>query len=655
MEEFINEQKIINQIRSLGIDMIHEAESGHPGITLGAAPIIYNLYAHHLNVNPKNSSYFNRDRLILSAGHGSALLYATLHLAGYDLSIEDLQNFRKLNSKTPGHPELGKTPGVDFTTGPLGQGIASAVGIAIGETVLSNKFNDAKNKVIDYYTYVLCGDGDLMEGISYEATSLAGTLELNKLIVIYDSNNATIDSKTNITFTENITDRFKAINWNVITVNDGEDIVGINSAILDAKKSNKPTLIEVKTTIGKYSNFENNNVAHGMKLTAEDISSIKNKMDQRDIPFAISKEAIEDFQLLINNRCSKLEVNFNERVKLLDEENQTLINNFINNNHKVDFNNFFYEAPENGMESPRATSHRILSFLVKNNFQFIGGSADAFLPTKTYIPEVGDYSKDNRGGKNIFFGIREHAMGAIMNGLATLGFRSYGSTFTTFSDYMKPAIRLSSLMNLDNIYILTHDSIGVGKDGATHQPVEQLPSFRMMPNLEVFRPADANEVIGVYKAVIENKNPSVIMLATNNFEVLSSTNVTNVSKGGYTVYEPKRPLAGVIISSGEEVHLAIKVAEKLATKGIDVRVVSMPSLNRFLKQSAEYQDEILPVEVRRIIVETTPSMSWNQISYNNKYIISLEEYGLSGSKEEIHKHFGFDVDSLEEKIENLLK
>ncbi len=656
MNEFINENKIVDQLRSLGIDMIHEAGSGHPGIVLGAAPIIYTLYAHHLRIDTANDNYFNRDRFVMSAGHGSALLYATLHMAGFDISLDDLKDFRKLNSKTPGHPEENITPGVDVTTGPLGQGIATAVGMAIAETVLAEKFNTPKNTVIDYNTYVLCGDGDLMEGISYEATSLAGTLKLNKLIVLYDSNKVCLDGKTTDSFTEDITMRFKSMNWNVITVDNGEDIPSINAAITNAKTSDKPTLIEIKTTIGKHSTLEGTNKIHGSVISKEEATHIKEKLKVRDVPFTISKESLDDFRHLIDNRCKNITQKFEKLVDSLDDFSKEDLQNFIAGKTNISIENFIYDAPEDNIEAPRDTSKRVLNSLVKSNFSLIGGSADTFAATKTYIDEVGDYSKNNRSGKNIYFGIREHAMGAIMNGLSLCNFRSYGSTFLTFSDYMKPSIRQAALMNLNNIYIFTHDSISVGEDGKTHQPIEHLPAFRAMPNIEIFRPADANEVIGTYKTIIEEvTTPSIIALSRNKLPILETARVKDVSRGGYTIYDPNRDLNGIIISSGEEVHLAIEVAKRLQTKGIDIRVVSMPSLNRFLKQDNEYIEEILPVEIRKIAIETSPSISWNKLIFNDKYIISMEEYGDSGNYQDIYKKYGFDIDSLEEKVENLLK
>lgn len=648
----INQNKIIDQIRCLGIDMIHEANSGHPGIVLGAAPIIYALYANHLRFDPKDPTYINRDRFVLSAGHGSALLYAMLYMAGFDISLDDLKNFRQIDSKTPGHPEVGVTPGVDASTGPLGQGIATAVGMAIGETILRNKYN-----IIDYYTYVLCGDGDLMEGISYEAASLAGKLKLNKLIVLYDSNNISLDGNTDLTFQENIAMRFISQGWNVITVEDGDSFELVSKAISEAKNSTeKPTLIEVKTTIGKYSELEGTNKVHGSPLKEEDISKIKEKLGIRDIPFAISQNICKDFEKILNKRQNNLSEEFNKKVNKLDEKLQKELEYFMKDNKSIEMNDFIYSAPDSREESPRDTSSKILNHVAHKYPYLIGGSADLFSSNKTYIENGGDYSKENPLGKNIFFGVREHAMGAILNGLSLVGFRPYGSTFLAFSDYLKPAMRLTSLMNLGNIFIFTHDSISVGEDGPTHQPVEQLLMLRSLPNLDVFRPSDANEVIGSYKTILEKeKGPSAIILSRNKLPILEVTKANEVEKGAYIVIDTDKKADGIILSSGEELHQAIEVAKRLKTKGIEIRVVSVPNLNRFLNQSAEYQEEILPVEVRKIVIEASSSLSWNKLIYNSKYLITQDTFGVSGKKEDLYKKYGFDVDSLETKVEELLK
>ncbi len=655
-ENEIDEKKIVNQIRALGIDMIDEAQSGHPGIVLGAAPIIYTVYAHHLRFDIEHPDWFNRDRFIMSAGHGSALLYSTLHMAGFNIEIEDLKKFRKLGSITPGHPEYLKTPGVDMTTGPLGQGIATAVGIAMGEAHLRSTFHKRRRELIDFYTYVLCGDGDLMEGISYEAASLAGTLKLNKLIVLYDSNQISLDGKTSLSFTENVGERFKAFGWNTIIVNDGEDISLIDKAIREAKTSDRPTLIEIKTTIGKFSKSENSNLVHGKPLERKDITGIKKKMGLRDIPFAVSSDTIEDFQRLIQNRNKNLYKNFEKTVSALKEDEKEALDFFLHHKGKIEISNFTYKYLDGKKEGLRESSHKTLNAIAKNTNCLFGGSADLFGACNNYLEKGGDFSASNYSGDNIYFGVREHAMGAILNGLALVGYRSYGSTFLSFSDYLKPAIRLAALMNLGVIYIFSHDSISVGEDGATHQPVEQLIGLRATPNLEVFRPADANEIIGSYKVILEEvEGPAAIILSRNKVNILENTKISEVPKGGYIVRGETLNLDGIIIATGEEVHLALEVADRLYSKGFDIRVVSMPNIERFLKMDDNYKEEILPVGIRKIVIEKASSYSWNKLVFNDKYILSVDEFGDSGSVDELDHKYGFDMETVEEKIENLLK
>lgn len=649
----VSDEKIVNQIRSLGIDMIHEAGSGHPGIVLGAAPILYTLYAKHLKFDASNPNFFNRDRFIMSAGHGSALLYSILYMAGFDLSLDDLKNFRKLDSKTPGHPELNKTPGVDMTTGLLGNGFATAVGISMAEAKLESEYG---KDLINFNTYVLCSDGDLEEGISYEAASLAGSLKLNKLIVLYDSNDISIDGDIRNTFNDNIELRFTSMGWNYTKVSDGEEIDEISRAISDAKKSDKPTLIEVKTIIGKYSKYENTNRIHGGDLDSDDISSIKEKLKLRDIPFNVTSDTMEDFQYMISERNCDIISNFEEKFNRLSSKDQEQLKEIIDCDYKIDLKDFIYEKPENNSESLTEASSKVLSYIVKNNNLIFGGSADLFKSTKTYVEEVGDFSSKNYLGKNIFFGVREHSASAIANGIASVGYRCYLSTFLAFSDYLRPSLRMSAILNLPVTYIFTHDSISIGEDGVTHQPTEHLASLRTMPNLEVFRPCDSNEVVGVYKTIMKkNDGPCVISLSRNCLPILETTSSSGVELGAYIVKKETRKLDGIIISTGEEVHQAIEVSKRLNSKGLDIRVVSMPSINRFFSQSDEYIEEIIPVGIRKIVIEASCSMSWNRLIFNPKYIITLDQFGTSGTKEEVYKKYGFDIDSLEEKVENLLK
>lgn len=655
-KETINEieTRIVDNLRALSIDVIDNANSGHPGIALGAAPIIYTLYSKHLKVNPKDPKWINRDRFILSAGHGSSLLYSTLYMAGYDISLEDLKNFRSLKSITPGHPEYGVTPGVDMSTGPLGQGIASSVGMAIGETYLREYFNK-KDNIIDYYTYVLCSDGDLMEGVSYEALALAGTLKLNKLIVLYDSNKVCLDGNADCVFNIDVEKYFTSLNWNVLSVN-GEDILDIDSAIVKAKQSSLPTVIICNTTIGKGTKLEGTNSIHGSPLSKEEITNYKEHLGIRDIPFVVSGESVEEFRNMINNHSSNKYSEWQKKYDALDETIKKQLDKIRDNDLSLDNLDIDYEVTDNTMENLRESSSKVLNAIVDNNPLFIGGSSDLSSSILTKLKKYDDYNSDKHFGKNINYGVREHAMGAIMNGISLSGIRNYGSTYLAFSDYLKPAIRMASLMNLANVYIFSHDSITVGKDGPTHQPVEQLISLRSIPNLEVFRPNDANEMIGTYKYILaKQQGPSAIVLGRNSTSVKTNTSIVDVLKGAYIVKPEEKNISAIIISNGEDLDVALDVANNLQTKGFDIRVVSMPSIELFKEQKQEYKEKILPFGTKIFVIEASSSYSWYEFVYNEKYLITIDNFGYSGSKEDILNELGFTSDKISEKIENLLR
>ena len=653
MTGVFNENRIVDKIRALGIDMIKKAGSGHPGIVLGAAPIIYTIYAHHLRFDPKHPNFFNRDRFVLSGGHGSALLYATLAMAGYDLELEDLEAFRQLGSKTPGHPEYGKTPGVEMTTGPLGQGFASAVGMAIAEKHTEALFKEKKSDLIHYQIYCLCGDGDLMEGVSYETASLAGTLKLNNLIVLYDSNHVCLDGDTISTFNDDIIKRFEAMGWEVQSI--GDDIDAINKAIAKAKLSEKPNLIEVKTTIGKYAKDAGKNTIHGRKLDDEDVTLIKQSMNMRDIPFTITNEALNDFQGIIETRNGSLYVDYLNQVEQLNEEAKKLLEELTNDHKKIDLLALDYEPSEEAQESVRLASSKMLNSYAKSSELIIGGSADLASSTLTYLHDMGDFSSSNYEGRNIIFGVREFASAAIANGLALSGYRPFVSTYLSFSDYMRPAIRLSALMNLPVVYIFTHDSITVGMDGPTHQPVEQLVGLRAMPNLSVFRPADSNEVIGTFRSVYESNMPSAIVLSRNTLPIIETTSVPLVQKGAYIIREEERKLDGIIIATGEEVSLALEVSKTLMEKGYDLRVVSMPNIGLFLKQESEYQEEILPAGTRKFVIERSSSYSWYRFVYNDQSLFTVDQFGESAPSKDLDEKYGFTKEIISLKIEQQLK
>ncbi len=651
------DNKIIDNIRSLSIDMITNAKSGHPGICLGAAPILYALYKDHINIDTNYPNYFNRDRFIMSAGHGSALLYSTLFFAGFPITLDDLKSFRQLDSITPGHPEYGKTPGVDMTTGPLGEGISTAVGIAMAERYLNAYFNDKKKDLINYYTYVLASDGDLMEGSSYEACTLAGNFNLNKLIVLYDMNGICLDGEVSKSTNENLTLRFSSINWNVITVENGDNYEEISKAIEEAKtETTKPTIIAIKTVIGKNSNKEGTSDVHGSPLTEEEVSELKEKLDIRDVPFTVFQNLLDEFRNKINERCFKLNDKFINSIESLDDEAREVLDYLMNEDKSIDLKNLAYQLPDKMEEKARVTSGKVLSSIVTKYPYVLGGSADLFKPTCTYVDGVGDFTKDNYTGKNIFYGVREHAMAAISNGLALCGIRPYAATFLAFSNFMLPSIRLACMMNLPITYIFTHDSISVGEDGPTHQPIEQISQLRDIPNLEVFRPADVNEIIGAYKEIYNKKeNPSAILLSRNTLPILNCTKTNEVVKGGYIARDFQTDKKAILISSGEELSKCIDIATKLQSKGIGIRVVSVPNIDRFLSQDKEYIDEVLPVEIKKIVIEASNSKDWYKIIYNLNNVININDYGVSAPKEDVYKHFEFDIDSLQAKIEEIIK
>lgn len=661
------DKKVINNIKSLGIDMISHAKSGHPGIVLGAAPILYTLYANHIVVNPENPNWLNRDRFIMSAGHGSALLYATLFMSGFDISLEDLKKFRRLGSKTPGHPEVGVTPGVDMSTGPLGQGIASAVGMAIGEKILESKFLfPAKSKLEDelplfnYKIYALVGDGDLMEGISYEAASLAGSLKLNNLIVLYDSNNISLDGKTDNVFDENVIERFESLGWNAYLVKDGNDINEIDKAISRAKGSSKPTIIQIKTTIGEGSLLEGTNEVHGKVLSKDDVKQLKEKLEIEDKSFYVDKECYKHLTTKVLERGFAKEKEWNEKYnnfisEKLDNDDSS-IQFLFNDKVEVDINTLEFDFKEDSRQATRVVNGKVIEKIADEVPYLIGGSADLASSTKTNLNKYQTITSENYNGRNIAFGVREHAMGAILNGLALTGFRTFGSTFLSFSDYLKPAMRMSSLMNLPVTYIFTHDSINVGSDGPTHEPIEQLAMLRAQPNLNVYRPADGHEIVGCWNEILNSSSPSALILSRQETSLIGSTNSEKVKYGAYIVKKENKNLNGIIISTGSEVQTALLAAAQLYAKyKLDVRVVSMPCIELFETQNEKYKEEILPKNVKKIVIEASSSYSWYKYVDSEDYLITIDKYGASGTTEEVLEYCEFDFATIVDKIRKLLK
>lgn len=652
------DNKTISNIKSLGIDMIDQAGSGHPGIVLGAAPLIYTVYARHMNINTVDPTWICRDRFVLSAGHGSAMLYATLYLAGFNISLDDLKNFRRIGYKTPGHPEFGHTPGVDMTTGPLGQGIASAVGMAIGEKILENKFKLSDGKpLINYNVYALVGDGDLMEGVSYEACSLAGTLNLDNLIVLYDSNNISLDGDTSNTFTENVIDRFNAMGWHTEKVLNGTNVEDIDKAINRSKKSGKPSLIEVKTIIGNGSVNAGKNIVHGKCLSKEDIRSVKRGLDIKDEPFYVDVNNMNKFRNQIVERSArKYELwarNYREFMNNSNEDVIEVFNSFFNPK-KIDIINTDFNLDKGIKEATRVTNGKIMTTISKNIHNFIGGSADLSSSTNTYLKDMQDIKDNHYFGKNIWFGVREHSMGSILNGLALSGFKPFGSTFLTFSDYMKPAIRLSALMNLPVNYIFTHDSINIGPDGPTHQPIEQLAMLRSTPNLMVFRPADANELIGCWDVMLNSSGPNALVLSRQDVRTLPSTVPEYVKYGAYPVRKERKQLHGIIIATGTEVFTSLLIAEQLYNEiGLDLRVISMPCQELFLMQQERFKNSLIPGGIKTIVVEAGSSFGWYRFVINEKYLMTIDKFGISGTKGEVENYCNFTFEQIKERIRKL--
>ncbi len=660
------DQLSINSIRTLSIDAIEKANSGHPGMPMGAAPMAYTLWTKHMNHNPKNPKWFNRDRFVLSAGHGSALLYSLLHLAKYDVSLQDLKEFRQWGSKTPGHPEFGHTPGVEATTGPLGQGISMAVGMAMAERHLASKYNKEGYEVVDHFTYSICGDGDLMEGVSAEASSLAGHLQLGRLIVLYDSNDISLDGELSQSFSESIEERYKAYGWQYIKVNDGNDIEELSNALEAAKQDlTKPTMIEVKTVIGFGSpNRAGSSSAHGMPLGADELKLTKEAYKWTfEEDFYVPEEVYAHFEKTCVEAGTSKEAEWNELFAAYKEQYPELANELsaaINNELPTNWDKDIPVYEEGKSLASRASSGEVINGIAKNLPSFFGGSADLAGSNKTMINGAGDFLPGNYQGRNIWFGVREFAMGAALNGMALHGgLKVFGGTFFVFSDYVRPAIRLSALMNLPVTYVFTHDSIAVGEDGPTHEPIEQLPSLRAMHNLSVIRPADGNETAAAWKLAVESTDtPTVLVLTRQNLPTITqSADVAyeGVSKGAYVVSPSTKEQAdALILATGSEVSLAIAAQKQLASEGIDVSVVSMPSWDRFEKQSKEYKDSVLPPSVtKRLGIEMAATFGWHKYVGFEGDVLGIDKWGASAPGEKVMAEYGFTTENVVAKVKAL--
>ncbi|HFP6514157.1 TPA: transketolase [Enterococcus faecalis] len=648
----------VNTIRTLSIEAVQKANSGHPGLPMGAAPMAYALWTKHLKVNPTTSrNWVDRDRFVLSAGHGSAMLYSLLHLSGYNVTIDDLKNFRQWDSKTPGHPEVHHTDGVEATTGPLGQGIAMAVGMAMAEAHLAATYNRDSFPIMDHYTYAICGDGDLMEGVSQEASSMAGHMKLGKLIVLYDSNDISLDGPTSKAFTENVGARYEAYGWQHILVKDGNDLDEIEAAIEAAKaETDKPTLIEVKTVIGYGAPKEGTSSVHGAPIGEEGITAAKAVYGWKYPDFTVPEEVAARFKETMIDEGQKAEEAWNEMFKNYEHAHPELAKQF-----KEAFANQLPEGWEQELPkyelgtsaASRVTSKETIQAISKVVPSFWGGSADLSASNNTMVAAEKDFEPGQYEGRNIWFGVREFAMAAAMNGIQLHGgSHVYGGTFFVFTDYLRPAIRLAALQKVPVTYVLTHDSVAVGEDGPTHEPIEQLASVRCIPNVHVIRPADGNETVAAWKiAMTSTETPTILVLSRQNLPVLEGTlehASDSVQKGAYVLSPQKgKQPAGILIATGSEVNLAVEAQAKLAEEGIDVSVVSMPSFDLFEKQSAEYKESVLPKAVtKRVAIEAAASFGWERYVGTEGKTITIDHFGASAPGGLVLEKFGFTPENV---------
>ncbi|MDN4593381.1 transketolase [Polycladomyces subterraneus] len=661
------EKMAINAIRVLSIDMVEQANSGHPGMPMGAAPMAYLLWTKFMRHNPDNPKWFNRDRFVLSAGHGSAMLYSLLHLTGYDLPMEELKRFRQWGSRTPGHPEYGHTPGVEATTGPLGQGISMAVGMAMAERHLAAKFNRENFPVVDHYTYVIASDGDLMEGVAAEAASLAGHLKLGKLIVLYDSNDISLDGDLALAFSEDVKKRFESYGWHVLKVEDEDDLDALSAAIREAQAvKDRPTLIEVKTTIGYGSpNKAGTHKVHGAPLGAEEAALVRKAYGwPSDEPFFVPEEVRQHFAEW-KEKAKQAEAEWNRLMEAYREaypelaaELDLAIAGRLPEGWDRDLP--VYPADDKGMATRKASGEAI-NAIAKNVPTLYGGSADLASSNNTTMKEEGIFGAKDYTGRNVWFGVREHGMGAALNGMALHGgVRPYGATFLVFSDYLRPSIRLAALMQLPVTYVFTHDSIAVGEDGPTHEPIEQIPSLRLIPGLKVIRPADANETMAAWRLAMEEQDgPTALILTRQSLPVLEGTAELakdGVRRGAYVLSEAANgsPQA-ILIATGSEVSLAVQAQKKLAEKGIHVRVVSMPCRERFEQQPEAYRQSVLPKEVSaRVAIEAAHPMGWDRYVGELGAVIGVDRFGASAPGSLVMKEYGFTVDHVIAQVEQLL-
>ncbi len=664
----------INTIRFLSIDAVQKANSGHPGLPMDAAPMAYVLWNKFLRHNPKNPEWLNRDRFVLSAGHGSMLQYSLLYLTGYDLSLNDIENFRQFKSKTPGHPELNHTPGIEVTTGPLGQGFANGIGMAMGQKFYAERYNKPGFDIFDYKIFAITSDGDMMEGISSEAASIAGHLKLGNLIYFYDDNHISIEGNTDITFTEDVAARFEAYGWHVQTVSDGNDITAIEVCLRNAiNETGKPSLIKIRTHIGYGSpNKQDTAEAHGSPLGKDEVRLTKENLGwDPDKDFYVPGNVLEHFRKAID-KGAELEKKWNDLFSeykkscpQLAKEIEMFGKNYLSNKKNVNFdewkNHLPQFKPEDGAIATRQASGKVINAIAEYIPNLIGGSADLAPSTDTLIKESSAFEPGNYSGRNFHFGVREHSMGGILNGLAlTKGIIPYGATFLVFSDYMRPSIRLAALMGIRPIYVFTHDSIGLGEDGPTHQPVEQLMALRAIPNLTLIRPADANETSFAWKAAIEHTGGPVLLILTRQklpiIDQKKYGSAENVLKGAYILSDAGEKMDLIIIATGSEVSLALKTQDKLKEDGINTRVVSMPSWELFEKQPDEYKNKVLPPDFKkRLAIEAGTTFGWCKYISDEGDVIGIDRFGESAPIEALMEYFGFTVSNAVSKAKKILK
>ncbi|WP_204981844.1 transketolase [Mammaliicoccus sciuri] len=650
------DQLAVDSIRALSIDAIEAANSGHPGLPMGAAPMAYALWTKHLNFNPQSKNYFNRDRFVLSAGHGSALLYSLLHVSG-SLELEEVKNFRQWDSKTPGHPEFRHTDGVEVTTGPLGQGFAMSVGMAMAEKHLAGKFNKDKYDVVDHYTYVLASDGDLMEGISHEAASLAGHLNLDKLITLYDSNDISLDGELNKAFSENVKERFSSYGWSYILVEDGNDLEAIDKAITEAKTLESPTLIEVKTVIGYGApNKAGTNGVHGAPLGEEERElALKAYGLDPSKRFNVPQEVYDIFSETMLKRANEDEAAWEKLVEAYTNDYPELGQAFkqaISNELPVDYDKELPVYEAGNSSATRADSGEVIQALSKSVPAFFGGSADLASSNKSNVKDEADFSSETPEGRNVWFGVREFGMAAAVNGMAVHGgVKPYGATFFVFSDYLKPAVRLSAIMGVPSTFVFTHDSIAVGEDGPTHEPVEQLAGLRAIPNLNVIRPADGNETRVAWKVALESETtPTALVLTRQNLTALDveeSVLEEGVRKGGYVVYRSEIEPEYLLLASGSEVSLAVDAAKDIEAQGKGVQVVSLPNWHAFDQQDAEYKASVLPTSItKRVAIEMASSLGWHKYIGIEGKVITIDTFGASAPGDLVVEKYGFTKENV---------